>query len=144
MMRAVALLTLALVSAPLAAAGAQSDRLTFTVPVSVAALHPDLSMVRARCTLYADERGKAASALADGTSQPFATQAEGGKRAFMGDLDVPVFLDSADLAQVRSYRCALELYDASRRSWAEADRIVETYPLDPAGMAVTSIRGPLR
>lgn len=143
-MRQAALLAIALAAAPLAAAAAQGDRLTFTVPVSVAELHPDLSMVRARCTVYADERGDRTSAMAEGASQPFATQAEGGTRAFMGDLDVPVFLDPADLDLVRSYRCTLELYNAASRSWADADTIAKTYPLDPAAMAVTSIRGPLR
>ncbi len=69
---------------------------------------------------------------------------EGRVRAFMGDLDVPVYLDPPGAAAARSYSCALELYDAATQEWSDTETIARHYPIDRTAMAVTSIGGPLR
>jgi hypothetical protein len=145
----VLLLTSALVasmfSGPSVRAAAASDHLTFTVPVSVAKLHADLTMVRAQCTVFADGNWRSGpNVLGQGASQPYATQVEGGLRAFMGDLDVAVDLDPPGSTAARSYSCALELYNAATQKWSDVETIARHYPIDRTAMAVTSIGGPLR
>jgi hypothetical protein len=138
-------LLLLLILAPSGRAASPNDRLTFTVPVSVAHLHNDLTMVRARCTVFSGGNWRGGDKIiGQAASQPYATQAEGGVRAFMGDLDVPVFLGVKGISRAKSYACALELYNAATQEWSDADTISQDYPLDRAAMAVTSIGGPLR
>lgn len=130
---------------PSAWAAPTNDHLTFRVPVSVANLHADLSMVRAHCTVFTGGSPRDGDkVLGEGISQPYATQIEGGVREFMGDLDVPVFLKAPGTTSARSYSCALELYDAATQKWSDIQTIARHYPIDRTSMAVTSIGGPLQ
>lgn len=126
---------------PVAAA---NDRVVFTVPVSVAHLHADLTRVRARCVVFADENWRAGgSVIGQGTSPPYDTQTEDGTRGFLGDVDVPVLLAGQSTAAARSYACKLELFDATTQEWADADTLAQHYPINRASMTVVSIGGPL-
>ena len=137
------LLVLAGLARPAAAQG-YNPPFAFVVPVTLSALHKNLTLLRVRCWVFPVTDWKTqGGALGEGVSGPVDTHMDGAVRAFSGDVtvNVPLRDPRLDPAAAKAYRCQVELYDAAGRSWGDMAMIDKRYPIDKASMAISETGG---